>query len=262
MNVGLLEILLTICFGRTVQAALVWNTGGTVGLFTAIAIPLDLPSRHVFMSYYFEATYTLPKTWHEEPPVFRRGNDTDTDPSGDPVADFGDYYDDYEDHKPSKLKPPKRKHKTKKKTKPTPTPSSDDYKDFFEGYPRQERNEAVARHRQEHQLLSRTKFYKILGERFEEHGLGSGDGCLLRLICEANSAQLGELNGVLGSLMHVMFSPSSSQYEALPQRYYNAERNGQRDNCQGYSAKCGRSVLDLIARPLIDYIVGNKSSSL
>lgn len=94
------------------------------------------------------------------------------------------------------------------------------------------------------------------------HGLGSGDGCLLRLICEANSAQLGELNGVLGSLMHVMFSPSSSQYEALPQRYYNAERNGQRDNCQGYSAKCGRSVLDLIARPLIDYIVGNKSSSL
>lgn len=33
----------------------------------------------------------------------------------------------------------------------------------------------------------------------------AGEACLLRLICETNSAQLAELNGVLGSLMHVLF---------------------------------------------------------
>lgn len=33
----------------------------------------------------------------------------------------------------------------------------------------------------------------------------SGESCLLRLICETNAAELGELNGVLGSLMHVLF---------------------------------------------------------
>lgn len=32
-----------------------------------------------------------------------------------------------------------------------------------------------------------------------------GEACLLRLICETNSAQLAEVNGVLGSLMHVLF---------------------------------------------------------
>lgn len=93
------------------------------------------------------------------------------------------------------------------------------------------------------------------------HGFGSGEDCLLRLICEVNSGPISELNGVLGSLMQVMFSPSSSKYEALPKAYYEAERHGKSDNCQNYSTKCTRSVLDLITRPLVDYI-GNKTALL
>lgn len=72
-------------------------------------------------------------------------------------------------------------------------------------------------------------------------------------------AQLGEHNGVLGTLMHVMFSPSSSRNEALPQRYYQAELDGEgQQNCAAYEQRCKRSVLQLITRPLAEYI-GNKS---
>lgn len=62
---------------------------------------------------------------------------------------------------------------------------------------------------------------------------------------------------MLGSLMHVMFSPGSSRYEALPRRYYQAERDGVQGKCSAYLRQCERSVLDLITRPLADYI-GNK----
>ncbi|KAH8261465.1 hypothetical protein KR044_009609, partial [Drosophila immigrans] len=230
-------------------------------LFISIAIPIDMPNPHVFLSYNFEASYLLPETWRRKPPILRRGNDT----HHDGLADFEDYYDEYEDehhHKRKKPKPPKRKKPKKKhkhKPKPKPKPPADDYKDFFEGISRQDNEVALARRRQDQTLLSRTKFYEILSHRFEQHGFGSGDRCLLRLICEANSAQLGNHNGVLGSLIHVMFSPSSSQFEALPQRYYTAESRGKQHDCTAYYAKCERSLLDVITRPLADYI-GNKTA--
>lgn len=229
-----------------------------------------------------------------------RGNGTHADLNDDGLSDFDDYYDEYEEHpshhhKRKKPKPPKRKkpkpshhnnspnHRIKKKHKHTnkPRPQNDDYKDFFEGYPRKDNEISVVRRRQEDTLLSRTKFYALLSHRFEQlvyaihwlrylltmlfdlfrHGFGSGEQCLLRLICEANSAELGIHNGVLGSLFHVMFSPSSSQYEALPQRYYTAELKGQQDECTEYHAKCGRSLLNLITRPLADFL-GNKSEQI
>ncbi|XP_017864600.1 PREDICTED: uncharacterized protein LOC108614892 [Drosophila arizonae] len=268
----LIKLLLAICFVHSVRSALVWNTGGEMALFISIAIPIDLPTRHVFVSYNFEASYRLPRHWHRRRPFLRRGNDTHSDSHIHPMDDFDDFYDDYNDHedhkphhrppilgppkrkRPKPHKPPKRKHKhkTKPKHKPKPPPE-DDYKDFFE--------DAWARDLEQQSLLSRTKFYHILSQRFQQHGFGTGDDCLLRLICEVNSGPIHEINGVLGSLMRVMFSPSSSQYEALPERYYEAERKGKTDNCADFSTNCKRSVLDLITRPLIDYI-GNKTALL
>ncbi|KAM8712701.1 hypothetical protein ACLKA7_013090 [Drosophila subpalustris] len=263
INLGLFKFLWLISLIIAVQSALVWNTK---------AIPIDLPNRHVFLSYNFEASYKLPETWRKKPPIFHRGNETHLGLNDDGVTDLNDYYDEYEEHEPhhhkrKKPKPPKRKKpkplhhnkpskppKKKHKHKNKPKPQTDDYKDFFEGFPRQDNEIDLARRRQEETLLSRTKFYELLSRRFEQHGFGSNDQCLLRLICEANSAQLGNHNGVLGSLIHVMFSPSSSQYEALPHRYYTAESKGKQDYCTGYHAKCGRSLLDLITRPLADYI--------
>ncbi|EDW31968.1 GL10688 [Drosophila persimilis] len=292
-------VLLILCSLHEIQSHFVWNTGGGSSLFVAIAIPLELHNK-VFLSYNFEVSYHLPKTWTDKPPVLRHGNGTNgnyslSDYDGlyghhGPGGDFGDYYEDYHDnshsghkHKPSHhkkkkkkplhqpasggggavLKPPKHKHKRKHKHKPKPPPPKDeddgDYKDFFEGFPLDGDGDPVPRHRHERSLLSRSKFYEILSHRFEQHGFGSGDQCLLRLICEANSYQLGNHNGVLGSLVHVMFSPTSSRYESLPKRYYIAELDGQRGSCESYRRECKQSILDLITQPILRSM-GNKST--
>ncbi|XP_034655016.1 uncharacterized protein LOC117892709 [Drosophila subobscura] len=277
-------ILWVLCSVPGIQSHFVWNTGGGSSLFVALALPLELHDK-VFLSYNFEVSYHLPKTWTDKPPVLRHGNGTNgdyalSDYDGHdghqghygPGADFDDYYEDYEGHKHKPLhhkkkkkkpagggvavvKPPKHKHKNKHKKKKKKPPKEedegDDYKDFFEGFPLDGDGNPVPRHRHERSLLSRTKFYEILSRRFEQHGFGSGDQCLLRLICEANNYQLGNLNGVLGSLVHVMFCPSSSRYESLPQRYYNAELAGRRGSCEAYHSQCRQSLLDLITQPVI-----------
>ncbi|XP_022225094.2 uncharacterized protein LOC111075883 [Drosophila obscura] len=279
-------LLLAVCSLHGIQSHFVWNTGGGSSIFVAIAIPLELKAE-VFLSYNFEVTYRLPKSWTDKPVVLRHGNGTNGDYalseySGHPGHYGPDYYEDYSNdhhsgghkHKPSHhkkkkkkkppgggaggaaLKPPKHKHKRKHKHKkqPTPPPPNDeddgDYKDFFEGFPLDGDGDPVPRHRHERSLFSRSKFYEILSRRFEQHGFGSGDQCLLRLICEANCYQLGNLNGVLGSLVHVMFSPTSSRYESLPKRYYIAELAGQRGSCKGYRSGCKQSILDLITQPI------------
>ncbi|KAH8400705.1 hypothetical protein KR009_000522 [Drosophila setifemur] len=279
----LLLVPLLLGLFQVLQAKFVWNTGGASSLFVALALPLDLPHQKVFLSYNFEVSYQLPKTWRNKPPFLVNGNGTDdegifSDHNGQqPFDDFvyDDFYDDqhisHHKHRPHRnkkkkktkprpgavIKPPKNKHKhkhkhkPKPKPKPTPPPEEEDdtdYKDFFQGFPLDGMGEPVPRSRDRRSLLSRTKFYEILSHRFELHGLGSGSGCLLRLICEANSYQLGELNGVLGTLVHIMFSPSSSRYEALPKRYYIAELEGRRGNCGGYYPQCQHSVLDLITQ--------------
>ncbi|XP_016997972.2 uncharacterized protein [Drosophila takahashii] len=281
-----LFILLVLGFFQDSQAKFVWSTGGASSLFVAIALPLDLQREKAFLSYNFEVSYDLPRTWKKKPPFLRHGNGTNedsllSDHHGHHQFDdfvYDDYYDDDQHsghkHKPhhhnnnnkkKKTKPkpgaadkptiknkPKHKHKKKHKPKPKTPPEEEDedYKDFFQGFPLDGMGEPVGRDRVKRSLLSRTKFYDIINHRFELHGLGSGDGCLLRLICEANSYQLGDLNGVLGSLIHVMFSPSSSLYEALPKRYYIAELDGQNGNCGGYHPQCQHSILDMITQPL------------
>uniref|UniRef100_A0A1A9WF33 Uncharacterized protein n=1 Tax=Glossina brevipalpis TaxID=37001 RepID=A0A1A9WF33_9MUSC len=45
------------------QAALFYPSNSAYGLFAAIAVPLDLPHRNVFVSYNFEANYNLPQNW-------------------------------------------------------------------------------------------------------------------------------------------------------------------------------------------------------
>ncbi|KAH8301407.1 uncharacterized protein [Drosophila kikkawai] len=276
-----LQILLGFALFQNLQAKFVWNTGGASSLFVALALPLDLAKEKCFLSYNFEVSYQLPKTWKRKPPFLRNGNGTYDEMSNHDHQQFDDFvYDDvYDEHegylpghkhrphrnkkrKKTKPKPgaatkplktkPKRKHKHKHKPKPKPPPEEEeddsDYKDFFQGFPLDGMGEPVGRDREKRSLLSRSRFYEILSDRFELHGLGSGDSCLLRLICEANSYQLADINGVLGSMVHVMFSPSSSRYEALPKRYYIAEAEGGKGNCRAYHQKCQYSVLDLITR--------------
>ncbi|XP_017132916.2 uncharacterized protein LOC108149680 [Drosophila elegans] len=280
-----LPTLLFLALFHNSQGKFVWSTGGASSLFVALALPLDLQREKAFLTYNFEVSYSLPKTWKKKPPILRYGNGTDDesllgDHHGHQQFDdfvYDDFYDDDDHHhsghkhkhhhnkkkKKSKSKPgaadkppknrPKNKHKKKHKPKPKPNPppeeEDEDYKDFFQGFPLDVMGESVGRSREKRSLLSRSKFYDIINHRFEMHGLGLGDRCLLRLICEANSYQLAELNGVLGSLIHIMFSPSSSRYEALPKRYYIAELDGRNDNCGGYQPQCQHNILDLITQP-------------
>ncbi|XP_017093981.2 uncharacterized protein [Drosophila bipectinata] len=279
-----LLVLFVLGLFQRLQAKFVWNTGGASALFVAIALPLDLPRKEVFLSYNFEAEYELPRSWKKKPPYLRNGNGTDDGSISDHLdhQQFDDFvYDDYYDDpghkhkhkhhhgkKKKKTKPKpgsagkpqkqkhKRKHKHKPKPKPKPPPEDEedeDYKDFFQGFPLDGMGDPVARSMEKRSLLSRTKFYNILSHRFEMHGLGTGDRCLLRLICETNSYSLGDLNGVLGSMVHIMFSPSSSRYEALPQRYYTAELDGIKGRCGNYKLECQHSVLDLITQPIARY---------
>ncbi|XP_016928475.3 uncharacterized protein [Drosophila suzukii] len=276
-----LPILLIFGSFQTSQTKFVWSTGAASSLFVAIALPLDLEKQEVFLSYNFEASYDLPRTWKKKPPYLRNGNGTHDDSllsnhHGHHQFDdfvYDDYYDDaqnsthkhkhkhHHNKKKKKTKPkpgaankppknkPNHKHKKKQKPKSKPKEEDDDYKDFFQGFPLDGMGDPVGRSLSKRSLLSRSKFYEIMNHRFGLYGLGSGDLCSLRLICEANSYQLGDLNGVLGSLVHIMFSPSSSQYEALPKRYYIAELDGRNGNCGVYHSQCQHSVLDMITQP-------------
>lgn len=95
-----------------------------------------------------------------------------------------------------------------------------------------------------------------------------GKMCLLSTICAINSDPLDTHNGVLGSILQLLFrlvhlvfrsvalrlltilllSPSLSQPEyKLPKKFYEAEISGRRFNCDDYKTKCPLNLLDLIA---------------
>lgn len=103
----------------------------------------------------------------------------------------------------------------------------------------------------------------------------NGKQCLLRAICDANLYEFGALNGVLGDLVHIMFSwvysqrmttsmcwiainwiryfvwmcrPTTSKDENLPKAYYVAEARGRNgESCEkAYGTKCPNGIFDLI----------------
>ncbi|XP_030388485.1 uncharacterized protein LOC115634737 [Scaptodrosophila lebanonensis] len=250
-------------YSITTRAAFVFAPDDAA-LFIAIAVPIDLPRYKVFLSYNFEAHYPVHDTWR----LLRHSghlNGTHGGLANNTNFDFDDNYDYYGDVE-GPDGPHKKKHKIKPSPKPEnatvfddqrppPKPKEEEYKDFFEDFPMDGGREAAeAKNRISRSLLSRTTFYEILKRRFEQHGFGSGDECLLRLICEVNNSLVGEVNGLLGNLVHVMFSPSSSMFEALPERYYEAELHGTRDYCEPYQRQCKRSILGEITQPLTDFI--------
>ncbi|EDW47845.1 GM19477 [Drosophila sechellia] len=103
-------------------------------------------------------------------------------------------------------------------------------------------------------IMSRTNFYIMLKDKLERSGYPA-ESCLLRLICETNSSTLGQVNGLLGSIVHILFTPSSSNDENLDKDYYQAEWDGLRHgDCSSYASQCEENVLDLISRPLHDVL--------
>lgn len=75
----------------------------------------------------------------------------------------------------------------------------------------------------------------------------NGHDCLLRAICEAAEIPLGLHNGVLGDIIHVLFTPSSSAKENILYDFYDAEIHGTMNMCKYYSSNCPESIFDWIS---------------
>ncbi|XP_014102069.2 uncharacterized protein [Bactrocera oleae] len=219
-------------------------TNSAYGIFAAIAVPLELPHRNVFISYNFEANYNLPYTWNL-PPIATGIEDEDLLPQARDLRHL---------NQTDGCINCTFQNITTDTTTTAHTVNTTSYA-----------KESATRTRRQtegmpNSLLSRTHFYHILMDKFKRSGYNA-EHCLLRLICETNSSGLGEVNGVLGTLVHIMFSPSTSAHENLPLPYYQAELDGSYGFCEEYAADCQENPLDLISAPLgdiLDDLMNNK----
>ncbi|XP_018306185.1 uncharacterized protein [Mycetomoellerius zeteki] len=150
--------------------SLTFPKNSNMGIFVALAVPLEHPLSSISLSYFFEANYVLPP------------NITSLEP--------------------------------------------------WTGLKRRKRN------------IERATIYRVLESKFESSGY-SGRECLLRAICETSEFPL-QHNGLIGDIMHVIFTPSTSRYEGLPRDVIEAELVGRNGNCSKYQPQCPLGLFDLI----------------
>ncbi|XP_011304068.1 uncharacterized protein [Fopius arisanus] len=96
--------------------------------------------------------------------------------------------------------------------------------------------------------IDRARIYGTLANKFASLGY-NGRGCLLRSICETSQFNL-EDNGVLGDMINVILTPSTSQPEDLPQDVVEAETIGRCGTCSKYHSICPVGLFDLIGIPV------------
>ncbi|KOC61376.1 hypothetical protein WH47_06053 [Habropoda laboriosa] len=89
--------------------------------------------------------------------------------------------------------------------------------------------------------LDRRLAYDILTNKLESFGY-SGKSCLLKIICEIANYPVTN-NGVLGEVLQILFTPSSSLDENLPSEITDAEYV---KDCNKHYKKCPQSPLTLI----------------
>ncbi|EDV37545.2 uncharacterized protein Dana_GF13499 [Drosophila ananassae] len=205
-----------------VKSALLFTTNSEYGIFMAISVPISLTHRNVFLSYNYEFNYYQPEHVYKYPPILMG-------------QDFEDSYLTYP---------------TTGRNAHGVCHNCTDWKLKENTTTNGSTKASSSREKRALTLMSRTVFYAMIKDKLRRSGF-PGEACLLRLICETNASQLGEVNGFLGSLVHIIFSPSSSKDEYLPHEYYQAEWDGlKHQSCVAYTKKCPENVLDLISVPL------------
>ncbi|XP_059621789.1 uncharacterized protein LOC132265228 [Phlebotomus argentipes] len=170
------------------------------GILVAIAVPIDLRYRNVFLSYNFEANYGMPE-------------------------EAADYI-------------------------PGPLERLEIVDRGLEGDAQVITRNSTVHKRSSGQFFTRRKIYRTLESYLQCHG-HKGRACLLRTICEASESPLHDNNGLLGDLLHVILTPSTSDHEDLHPEYYAAEELGRSGDCSKYSRHCPECILDLISRVLL-----------
>ncbi|KAK2586399.1 hypothetical protein KPH14_010686 [Odynerus spinipes] len=84
--------------------------------------------------------------------------------------------------------------------------------------------------------------YDIITRKLESAGY-SGQDCLLKTICQTAKYSLNG-NGLLGDIVRILFAPSTSRDENLPDEIIEAELG---ENCDQRYGSCAKSLLDIIS---------------
>ncbi|RLU22186.1 hypothetical protein DMN91_006567 [Ooceraea biroi] len=90
--------------------------------------------------------------------------------------------------------------------------------------------------------LSRQLIYRVFTSKMESLGYPGLD-CLLRIICDIARYSLRE-NGVFGDILQIIFTPSMSRSENLPNEITEAE---QEQHCDQRYKRCSVNPLDLVS---------------
>ncbi|KAK9306591.1 hypothetical protein QLX08_002781 [Tetragonisca angustula] len=102
----------------------------------------------------------------------------------------------------------------------------------------------VNEQRRRRRSLDRATLYQVVENKFVNYGY-QGHECLLRAICETSEHSLRH-NGLIGDILHVIFTPTSSRHEPLPQDILQAEVVGRNGSCSKYRPQCPVGLFDLI----------------
>ncbi|KAF7389899.1 hypothetical protein HZH68_011756 [Vespula germanica] len=87
------------------------------------------------------------------------------------------------------------------------------------------------------------KLEKLIYVSLSDSNGYSGKNCLLKTICEIAKYSL-KGNGLLGDIVRILFAPSSSQEENLPDEIIKAEFE---ENCNRRYKDCEKSLLDIVS---------------
>ncbi|XP_017836725.1 uncharacterized protein LOC108595950 [Drosophila busckii] len=206
----------------------------------AISVPVSLPHTNVFLSYNYEFNYYQPEHVYKFPPIIMGDN-------------FEDSYLTYPTHDAKEGQTKGRQcldNCTLSETAVELEQEAQTEATSEKATATEQTTAATAkREKRELSLMSRTSFYAMLRDKLARTGHPPED-CLLRLICETNGSMLGDINGLLGNIVHIIFTPSSSRDEHLPSVYYQAEADGLQQQCSTYHKACPHNVLDLISTPV------------
>ncbi|XP_050079194.1 uncharacterized protein LOC126566150 [Anopheles maculipalpis] len=184
------------------QKRIVFPVNAAMGIIFALAIPLGIPSRNIFMSYNFEGNYNSPADAN----IFTEG--------------FANYI--------------------KGIVEPLTAPSVP-----VESYGIRRRS-AERRNTPATPQVTRRQIYKMLQKHLQSQHF-HGRKCLQRMICEAALHPFSETNGVVGDVVQILLSPSTSRDESLPKEYRMAELSGRDGSCDAYRSECPKDPLKAVS---------------
>ncbi|XP_035900849.1 uncharacterized protein LOC118507019 [Anopheles stephensi] len=187
------------------QKRIVFPVNAAMGIIFALAIPLGIPSRNIFMSFNFEGNYNSPADAN----IFTEG--------------FANYI--------------------KGIVEPLTAPSVpvETY-----GLNRRSAKDVPRRSAPATPQVTRRQIYKILQNHLQSQHF-PGRKCLQRMICEAALHPFSETNGVIGDMVQILLSPSTSRDESLQKEYRLAELAGREGSCGAYRTECPKDPLQAVS---------------